>query len=1100
MGDYLLDAVVELLGMVPLFGQGRLIAAGAHHEERAGQSETELWSLSGAEALRFSPAPAAEGHHGLLASGHLYLRVDGFDLDLHPLLVAEPAPPEAAVLFLSRTGRRHVAAYLDYATGRTTSLPLLAEDHRRLLATILGRPVSAPEIEALGDRSLHDSPEDAIQETEVLNHGASPSPAERVGPYTIIRELGRGGQAVVYLAEDTRLGRKVALKVLTGVGPLPDDVLRRFRREAEVTSRLDHRGICPLYDAGQEGGIPYIAMRYVEGETLARKIAKAREGPGAGESTVRTAATQRLGHDPESPHEAFEAENGDSTQVEIDSVLRLVESAARALHAAHEAGVVHRDVKPGNIMIGSDGEPVVLDFGLARADDEAFATLTRTGDLFGTPAYMSPEQIAAHRIVLDRRTDIWSLGVSLYECLSFRRPFEAATREGLYQQILNKEPLEVRHLNPRISRDLTTVVQTAIEKDRDRRYQTALDFAEDLRRVREHEPVAARPVSRWTKLVRWAQRNPAVASLLVAVIVSLSGGLVTAWILKDRADNNAAVALEQRDRADANAAEVTRKNQEIQLSADAGEAATLLDLAENKLWPALPERVHDLEAWLARAVPIVDRLPRYRRELEEMQATAPPLAGAALAQEEVAHAAERAELQAVEAEETEKGPKEAEDEKEAQARLAAAEKALADPKVSDARRERAHSVKAEAAEAEGALSGVRGTRAAREQKKRELEGRLQRRLTWAFPDSAVQAHHDRLTEAVSRIESLVATRSDLPGIWSIEGRLRFSSTLEQRTVEDHRAAWNAAIARVASNSRYKGLKLAPHVGLIPLGPDPASTLEEFSDTATGEVPARNAEGKLLISEQTAVVFVLVPGGRFMMGAQKSNSKGENYDPQAGPSEGPVHSVTLPAFLLSKDEMTQGQWLRLTGENPSRYRPENSSGVTLRNPVERVSWEDCHQVVAKLGWSLPSEAQWECGCRAGTSDPWWSGRTSEDLARVANLADADSREHGGPSGLAYEPWSDGYAIHAPVGMLRANGFGLHDVHGNVYEWCEDRWHDNYEGAPTDGHAWLSGASYRMFRGGSFLDAAAGARSAVRAWFIPGYSLAVLGLRPARALAP
>ena len=329
--------------------------------------------------------------------------------------------------------------------------------------------------------------------------GDSSPNTESFGPYTLVRELGRGGQGTVWLAEDNKLGRKVALKVLNATpGSITDREIARFRREAEAASKIDHSNICAIHEAGEVDGVPYIAMRYVEGETLADQIEAARDKHDSGTDSTP------------------------STREHIHAVLSRIEKVARALHVAHELGLIHRDIKPGNIMLTGDDEPVVLDFGLARDEFSVDAmSLTQSGDLLGTPAYMSPEQLMAQRIPLDRRTDIYSLGATLYECLTLRRPFEALTRAELYQRILTDEPSSASSINRAIPRDLQVVLETALEKNRDRRYQSALDFAEDLRRVREFEPIHAKPIGAWLRLRRWAQRHPGLAVTAAAVVAGL---------------------------------------------------------------------------------------------------------------------------------------------------------------------------------------------------------------------------------------------------------------------------------------------------------------------------------------------------------------------------------------------------------------------------------------------------------------------------------------------------------------------------------------------------------------------------------------------------
>ncbi len=370
--------------------------------------------------------------------------------------------------------------------------------------------------------SLDDGPAGMRGETE-------PAPdlpeGEPFGPYRLIRELGRGGQGTVHLALDTRLSRSVAIKLLSERSALHPETPRRpgptarLQREAQVASKLAHPVICTIFETGVEGGVPYIAMRYVEGESLAAKIARARER-GAAPVSISGSNAPLPGS----------AEEPDRSHARL---LRFFEEASKALDFAHEAGVIHRDVKPSNLMVTPAGEPVWLDFGLARDEESDLASLTRTGDLLGTPAYMSPEQLDPTARTIDRRTDVYSLGVALYECLTLRRPFEAATRQGLFEAIRSKDPSDPRSWNRAIPRDLLVVLETALEKDRARRYQTARDFAEDLRRVREHEPIRARPASLALRARRWSQRNPALAASILGLFILLSVGLGEAlWFLR----------------------------------------------------------------------------------------------------------------------------------------------------------------------------------------------------------------------------------------------------------------------------------------------------------------------------------------------------------------------------------------------------------------------------------------------------------------------------------------------------------------------------------------------------------------------------------------
>lgn len=346
---------------------------------------------------------------------------------------------------------------------------------------------------------------------------------------------------------------------------------------------------------------------------------------------------------------------------------------------------------------------------------------------------------------------------------------------------------------------------------------------------------------------------------------------------------------------------------------------------------------------------------------------------------------------------------------------------------------------------------------------------------------------------------------------SVKERLRVATTIRRDTIEAHEEAWRRAVESIADESvcpAYRGLRIEPQIGLVPLGRDPRSGLWEFAHIETGTPPERGADGALAPAEEMGFVFVLLPGGAFKMGARKP-AQGErdgddNIDAAALDDEMPVHEVTLAPFFLSKYEMTQAQWLRVAGSNPSNVPAGALYGetrITPLHPVDSVTWDAAREILNRLGLELPTEAQWEYAARGGTATPWWTGREKETLAGAANLCDTATRRVLPPElRQPYEAWlDDGYPATAPVGSYRPNPFGLHDVAGNTWEWCLDRY-GSYKApvARETGERLVLEAQDRAIRGGSWPSTAAGCRSSQRNHAAPALS-AMEGLRPARRVA-
>ena len=344
-----------------------------------------------------------------------------------------------------------------------------------------------------------------------------------LGDFLVIRELGRGGMGVVYEARQLSLNRPVALKVMTGGLGLTPQGVQRFRREAEAGGRLHHTNIVPVYASGEADGTAYYAMELIGGPSLDRVVRQLRGGGGpAGPSLPADLAA--TGPYVEAPRPGSDS-GLSSDHRYFDTVAKMVAGVADGLAHAHAAGVIHRDVKPSNLLLAPDGRLTVTDFGLARVLEAP--GLTMTGEFVGTPAYMSPEQVTAGRTPLDERTDIYSLGATLYELLTLRPPFTGPGRDQVLAQIIHKDPVPPRRVNRKVPVDLETICLTAMDKDPDRRYQSAGQMADDLRRYLNRFSIAARRTGPVGRLRKWARRRPGLAAALATALVLalLAGGL-----------------------------------------------------------------------------------------------------------------------------------------------------------------------------------------------------------------------------------------------------------------------------------------------------------------------------------------------------------------------------------------------------------------------------------------------------------------------------------------------------------------------------------------------------------------------------------------------
>jgi serine/threonine protein kinase len=567
----LLAGVAEALGRLDVLAGRSLVFVADVRRLASGEWLVERLNLSGGELWRLESLTVAEADAARLPRpGRLYLH--GPDpaswRSLHPLVLFDADAEQ--VFFLNARVRKKRAEYLCYTSGQVVKRDELGQEQRELLARVLGGPVDEAAVEAWAERSSAGDP-------------APPpgAPAARtVGEFELLSILGRGGMGVVYRAWQPSLCRLVALKCLLRSGDPKSEA--RFAREIRALGRVEHPNLVKVFTSGADGDQWFYAMELLEGSDLAAVCAQFASSTASEVSehdwTAAISTAHELQRKQETPLSAepgtesaerktepaaprSESRAPRSGRAHVARAVDVVRQAAEAAHALHEANVIHRDIKPGNILLTADGgHAVLMDLGLAQLADETEGRLTRTRQFVGTLRYASPEQQVG--AALDRRADVYSLGATLWELLTLRPLFgitEQTPTPDMILKLQQAEPERVRRHNPRVPRDLESIVQKCLAKEKERRYATAAELSADLGRWQRGEPVVAQPPSLRYVLGKYARRYRTPLAIAAGVLLAAVVGIVIAFVQVNVAKNDA--EQRRKDVEAANRELITKQNE-----------------------------------------------------------------------------------------------------------------------------------------------------------------------------------------------------------------------------------------------------------------------------------------------------------------------------------------------------------------------------------------------------------------------------------------------------------------------------------------------------------------------------------------------------------